>query len=69
MEVGVAPIVGSTHPIASLLSEFNPIKNEWNSFLFQELNTYSVFAAITRYLENYKFSMDNKNLIRNILSI
>jgi hypothetical protein len=28
MEVGVAPIVGSTHPIASLLSEFNPIKNE-----------------------------------------
>lgn len=65
----VSPIVSSHNHLATLLSEFNPIKNKGNAFIYSELNTYAIFAAITRYLENYKFSMDNKNLIRNVLAI
>jgi len=51
---------------SSVLREYNPMKNEWNSYLYNEYNEWSIFHAITRYLENYKITFDNKNLVKNV---
>lgn len=66
---GITPIIFKDNYMASLLIEFDPIKNEWNSFIFNNYNEWSIFHALIRYLENSKFSFDNKNLIRNVLKI
>lgn len=66
---GIAPIMMKNNHLGTILQEFNPLKNEWNSFLYDEMNAWSIFYAIVRYLENYKFPFDNKNLVKNILSI
>ena len=66
---GIAPILESSTHLSCILKEFNPIKNEGNTFFYQENNSWSIFHSIVRYLENYKFPFDNKNLIKNILEI
>ena len=62
----IVPIIINTSHLSSILKEFNPIKNEWNSYLFKENNQYDIYYAIIRYLENYKFPFDNKNLVKNV---
>lgn len=42
--------------------EFNPVKEEGNSFLFEEVNEWTVYAALVRAIENYGFPYDWKNL-------
>ena len=69
LELWITPIVSSTNPLNSILHEFNPVKNEWNSFQFEILEKWSIFYCLVRYLENYKFSFDNKNLVKNVLAI
>jgi len=65
----VVPIIIRKNYLSSILKEFNPIKNEWNTFFYEELNEWSIFYATVRYLENYKFPFDNKNLVNNILKV
>ena len=43
------------------------MKDEGNAYLYDEDNEWSVFYALARYLENYKISFDNKNLVKNVL--
>ena len=62
----ITPIFYQKSPLSSLLSEFNPMKNEWNSFLYESSNAWSIFYTIVKYLENYKFPFDNKNLVKNV---
>jgi hypothetical protein len=45
------------------------MKNEGNSFYYEESNHWSIFYSIVRYMENYKFPFDNKNLIKNVLAV
>lgn len=67
---GVAPIVSVDNSFGSLLIEFNAVKNIGNAFLFNDCsNEWQIFYALSRYLENFKFSFDNKNLVKNVLSI
>lgn len=66
---GVVPIIIKENHLASLLSEFNPMKNEGNSFLFDTYNEWVIFHALTRYMENAKFPFDNRNLVKNVLKI
>lgn len=63
---GIAPIVIKNSPMDSLLSQFDPMKNEWNAYIYDELNEWCIFTTLIRYLENYKFTFDNKNLVKNI---
>jgi hypothetical protein len=65
----IVPIVGANNTLKSVLSEFNPMKNEWNAYIFQENEKWNIFYAITRYLENSKFPFDNKNLTKNIIEL
>lgn len=66
---GVTPIMLRENHLGNILQEFNPLKNEGNSFFYDDITSWSVFYSIVRYLENYKFPFDNKNLVKNVLSI
>ena len=63
---GITPIVYKLWHFSSILIEFNPMKNKGNSFLYDNFNAWSIFYTIVRYLENYRFPFDNKNLIKNV---
>lgn len=64
----ITPIIFKDNHMSAILKEFNPVKNEWNSYLYDTNDKWSVFYTTVRYLENYKFPYDNKNLVKNILS-
>lgn len=65
----ITPIVQENNYLSSVLEEFNPVKVTWNSYLYKEETVWSIFYAIIRYMENYKFPYDNRNLIKNLLEI
>lgn len=69
LEKWIVPIVTRKNHMSSLLREFNPLKNEWNAFFYDETNVWNIFYSLIRYLENYKFPFDNKNLVNNILKV
>lgn len=69
LEKWIAPIISEKNHFISILKEFNPAKNEWNSYMYETENKWQIFYALIRYLENYKFPYDNKNLVKNILNI
>lgn len=69
LEKWITPIITHKNPLKNLLSDFNPVKNEWNAFLFEKENKWCIYSALVRYMENYKFPFDNKNLIKNVLKI
>ncbi|MDD3145342.1 MAG: hypothetical protein PHV23_04495 [Candidatus Gracilibacteria bacterium] len=68
-ELGITPLISSKNHLNSILKEFNPVKNEGNSYLFETLDKWSVFYSIVRYLENFKFPFDNKNLVKNVINL
>lgn len=65
----ITPVVPFNNYFWSILKEFNPLSNEWNSFLYEDQNKWSMYYAIIRYLENYKFPYDNRNLVKNVVSL
>lgn len=65
----IVPIIPENNYMHSILSEFDPIKVEWNSYLYKEGNNFSLYYALVRFLENYKFPYDHRNLVKNILSL
>jgi hypothetical protein len=42
------------------------MKFEGNSFLFDHVDKYQVFAALVRYLENVKYPGDKRTLLKNV---
>lgn len=65
----VTPIIIEKNHFSSLLSEYNPSRSEWNCYIYKDQNKWSIFYAISRYLENFKFSFDNRNLVKNVQNI
>ncbi|MDQ7009004.1 MAG: hypothetical protein Q9M94_01800 [Candidatus Gracilibacteria bacterium] len=65
----IVSILPTNNHLSSICKEYNPMKSEGNSYLYQKHNEWSIFHAITRYYENYKISFDNKNLVKNVLEI
>jgi hypothetical protein len=66
---GIVPLIHQRNYMGSLLREFNPVKSEGNSFFYDDENEWSIFYALTRYLENHKFPYDNRNLVKNIFEM
>ncbi len=64
----ITPIINRNDNQKFNLWEFNPLKNEWNSFFYEDENKWDIFYTIVRYMENYKFPFDNKNLVKNVLN-
>jgi hypothetical protein len=67
IQQGITPITYKKNNYKNELIEFNPLKNEGNSFFYENLNKWDIFYTIVRYMENYKFPFDNKNLVKNVL--
>lgn len=65
----ITPIVPKNNHLSWILKEFDPLSSEWNSFLYEDKNKWSMYYAIVRYLENYKFPYDNRNLVKNVVSL
>lgn len=65
----ITPLILQDNHFTSILKEFNPLKNEGNAFFYECENKWCIFASIVKYLENYKFPFDNKNLVKNVLSV
>ncbi len=62
----VVPILPS-ESAPKKLSEFNPMKFEWNSFLFEEVNEFQMFASLIRFLENIRYPGDKRTLLNNVI--
>lgn len=69
LEKWITPIISEKNQLKAILKEFNPAKNEGNSYIYANENKWQIFYALVRYLENYKFPYDNRNLVKNILEI
>ena len=69
LSLWIAPILPTNNYLWSLLTEFDPLKSEGNSYLYEEFNVWSMFYSTVRYLENFKFPYDNRNLVKNIVSL
>ena len=69
LEKWITPIIIRDNHMSSILKEFNPLKNEGNTFFYDNLDKWSIFFTIVRYIENYKFPFDNKNLVKNVLKV
>jgi hypothetical protein len=65
----ITPILPSNSHLLSILKEFDPLNSEWNCFLYTDKNKWSMYYAIIRYLENYKFPYDNRTLVKNVISL
>lgn len=68
MKSWIVPIIERNTHLSWILQEFHANRNEWNTFFYDYNNEWSIFASLIRYLENYKFTFDNKNLVKNVLS-
>jgi hypothetical protein len=66
---GIVPLIKKDNQLSKILKEFNPMKNEWNSFFFDSDNKWSIFSSIIKYMENYKFPFDNKCIVKNVLDV
>ena len=43
------------------------MRSEWNAYFYDESNKWSIFSSIVKYMENYTFPFDNKNLVKNVV--
>lgn len=69
VKLWITPILSSHHHLSSLIRDFDPLQNEGNGYIYLAGNYWSIFIQLVRYLENYKFPYDNKNLVLNVLKI
>lgn len=65
----ICPILPEDNYLSTILEEFNPVKVIWNSYIYKKQNEWEIFYAIVKYLENYKFPYDNRNLVKNLFEI
>lgn len=66
LKIWVTPIISESNNLKTIFKEFNPLKNDGNSYLYKNNNSWDIFYSLIRYLENYKFTFDNKNLVKNV---
>ena len=69
LNIWICPILPDDNYLSTLLEEFNPVKVTWNSYIYRNQNEWEIFYAIVRYLENYKFPYDNRNLVKNLFEL
>jgi len=65
----IVPILPENNHLSGILKEFDPLESEGNSFFYKKDNVWSLYLGIVRYLENYRFPYDHKNLVKNVLNI
>lgn len=64
LEKGVVPIVSHSFPL-SYLENYNPNLENGNCFMYYKHSPWSIFAALVRTYENYRFPYDWKNICKS----
>lgn len=64
---GSIPIARKTGGLADTISDFSPEKNTGDGFLFEEYNSHSLFAAITRAATCFDFKEEWKKMIKRAM--
>lgn len=67
MSCGVTPVVPAKNTFSGMLTQFDPMRFEGNSFHFNDVDPFLMFAASVAYLENAKFPEDKRILLKNVL--
>lgn len=65
---GIVPILSFEQMNNNSLEPFDALTEKGNCFCFQENNEWDIFAALIRALENFKFSYDWRNIVKNCKS-
>ncbi len=81
-DIWITDILFDTIPIATLaqnrvvaviptsqskvFSEFDPMKFEWNAFIFESVNQFQMFEKLIRALENMRYAGDKRMLLANV---
>lgn len=60
---GIVPVTGERPEVKN----YDPTHETGNSFVYNKENTWSVFAALVRALETYKFPYDWKSIVRSAI--
>ena len=63
----VIPVIPRENNV--IFIEFDPMKFEGNSFMFDSVNEFQMFAGLIRALENIRFAGDRRILLANIENI
>ncbi len=49
-----------------VFSEFDPMKFEWNAFMFEKVDQFQMFEKLIRALENMRYAGDKRMLLQNV---
>lgn len=49
-----------------VFSEFDPMKFEWNAFIFEKVNQFQMLEKLIRALENMRYAGDKRMLLQNV---
>jgi len=67
MRYGAIPVVRKTGGLADTVEDFNPRKNSGNGFVFEKFDSFSLFGAIVRGLETFKYKKIWEGLIKKAM--
>lgn len=66
VQSGVVPIIPLENAFPKIFTEFDPMRFEWNAFLYTSVNQYLIFEKLIRYLENIRYAGDKRTLLNNL---
>jgi len=67
MRYGAVPVVRKTGGLADTVKDFKPENNQGTGFVFEKFSSYSLFGALIRALENYKYKKTWNDLIKRAM--
>ncbi|EKE27999.1 MAG: hypothetical protein ACD_3C00111G0016 [uncultured bacterium (gcode 4)] len=62
----IVPIMPVENTYSWMIKDFNPMKFEWNWFLWKSDSAFCIFEKIISYIENIKFPEDKRVLLKNV---
>lgn len=68
VQKGLVPLIHKDYGTLGF-EAFHPVEEIGNSFLFNDWNSWEVFAALVRCMENYQFPYDWKNIVHSVKNI
>lgn len=65
----VIPVVPAEIHYKKVFTEFDPMKFEWNAFIFEAKNQFQMFEKLIRAIENMRYAGDKRTLLQNVEAI
>ncbi len=65
----VIPVVPWELQYKNVFMEFDPMRFEWNAFIFEKKNQFQMFEKLIRAIENMRYAGDKRTLLQNVEAI